>query len=175
VRQRSSNRAPTQRRATPAQPRGTALDAGLRLLGRRAHSRVELRRKLGRRGYDAEGVEAALSRLAELGYIDDLAFAKGHVRRRSAGLGPLALSAELSARGVDRHVSAEAVAGLDDEAQVAAAQRLAERMCGGKQWPGYRQLLDSVGPRLLRRGLSPGVVRAACRAVWTGTSGDPAN
>ena len=116
-----------------------------------------------------------MSRLAELGYIDDLAFAKGHVRRRSAGLGPLALSAELAARGVDRHVSAEAVAGLDSEAQLAAAQRLAERMCGGKRWPGYRQLLDSVGPKLLRRGFSPGVVRAACRAAWIGTSEDPEN
>jgi regulatory protein len=176
VRPRSSDRATVRQRPTSRpQPRGSALDAGLRLLGRRAHSGAELRRKLTRRGYDPEGVEAALIRLTEIGYVDDLAFAQGHVRRRSSGLGPLALSAELAARGVDRRVSAEAVAGLDGEAQLFAARRLAERMCGGKRWPGYRQLLDSVGPKLLRRGFSPGVVRAACRAVWIGTAGDPEN
>ena len=114
-----------------------------------------------------------MDRLTELGYLDDRIFAEGHVRRRKAGLGPLALSAELFARGVDRHVAEDALAGFDSEAQLASATRLAERLCGRKPHSGYRELLDAIGPRLLRRGFSPGVARAACRAAWAGTSPAP--
>jgi regulatory protein len=148
------------------------LDAGLNLLSRRAHSQAEIRRKLGRRGYGEEEVESTVTRLVELGYLDDRAFAEGHVRRRSSGLGRLAISAELAARGVDRAVADEALGRLDADAQLASATRLAERLFGRKAFPGYREMLNSVGPKLMRRGFSPGVVRSACLAVWDGTLRD---
>jgi regulatory protein len=163
-----------QRTSRPGKkPTVGALDAGLNLLSRRAHSRVEVRRKLGRRGYGEEEVESTLSRLAELGYLDDRAFAEGHVRRRSSGLGRLALSAELAARGVDRAVADEALGGLDPEGQLASATHLAERLFGRKTFAGYREMLNSIGPKLMRRGFSPGTVRSACQAVWDGTLVDP--
>ena len=151
-----------------APPTGSALDCGLRLLARRAHSRLELRQKLHRRGYDAVDVEAALGRLAELGYVDDGAFARGLVRRRSAVRGPRALAGELSARGIDRAGIAEALEGLDEQAELAAATRLAERLYAERPLPGYKEVLDRVGSRLMRRGFSAVVVRAACRAVLAG-------
>jgi regulatory protein len=153
--------------------RTTAYEVGIRLLTRRAHSRVELRRKLARRGYGEEDIGAALARLGELGYLDDAAFAAAHVRRRSATRGPLALSAELAARGVDRRVSGRILAGLDHGAQLSSATRLAERLCGRIRPAGYGELLDSVGAKLLRRGFSPGVAREACWAVWAGREADP--
>jgi len=137
-------------------------------LARRAHSRLELRQKLHRRGYDPVDVEAALSRLAELGYVNDAAFAQGLVRRRSAVRGPRALAGELSARGIDRAGIAEALEGVDEEAELAAAVRLAERLYAEKPAPGYKEVLDRVGSKLMRRGFSAGVVRAACRAVLAG-------
>ena len=149
-----------------------AIDAGLNLLSRRAHSRAEIRRKLGRRGYGEEEVESAVLRLTELGYLNDRAFAEGHVRRRSSGLGRMALSAELAARGIDRDVADAALGGLDADRQLASATRLAERLVGRKAFPGYREMLNSIGPKLLRRGFSPGVVRSACRGVWDGTLRD---
>jgi len=142
-------------------------------LARRAHSRVELRRKLGRRGYDEDEIQAALVRLAELGYVDDAAFAESHVRRRSSSRGPLALTAELAARGVDRHAAGPALAGFDRAAQVASATGLAERLYGRSRPAGYGELLDSVGAKLLRRGFSPGVAREACWAVWAGREHRP--
>lgn len=160
-------------RRTSRPPAVPAVDAGLRLLAGRGHSRHEMRRKLGRRGYSDEDADQAVERLVELGYLDDRVFAEGHIRRRSASLGPLALSAELAARGVDRAAAHEAMAGLSPDAQLAAATRLVERWKGGKSFPGYRELLDSVGPKLVRRGFSPGMVRAACRAVWEGTVDTP--
>ena len=110
-----------------------------------------------------------IARLAEQGYLDDAGFATGHVRRRSATLGPLALSAELAARGVDREVARKAVVGLSREAQLAAATRLVERQVGRSRPAGYKELLDSAGARLLRRGFSLAIARDACRAVWVGT------
>jgi regulatory protein len=145
------------------------VDAGLNLLAFRAHSRAELRRKLDRRGYGEEEAAAAVQRLVELGYLDDRSFAEGHVRRRSGSLGPLALSRELAARGVDRDVAEDALEGFDQTAQTAAATRLAARLVGQRPFAGYREMLNSVGSKLVRRGFSPGVVRAACRAVWSGT------
>src|SRR6185437_273691 len=94
-----------------------------------------------------------------------------HVRRRSASRGPLALSAELAARGVDRHTAGAAMRAFDRPAQVAAAIKLAERLCARIRPAGYNELLDSVGTRLLRRGFSPAVAREACRAAWLGTPG----
>jgi regulatory protein len=149
-----------------------ALDAGLRLLSARAHSRAELRRKLGRRGYDADEIEAAVARLIELGYLDDTTFARGLVRRRGALRGPLALSAELAARGVDRALADAAVAEFDPTSQLTSATRLAERLYARKAIAGYREMLDVVGSRLMRRGFSPTVARAACRAVLAGTLED---
>ena len=154
--------------ATAKRPQATALDTGLRLLARRAHSRVELRRKLGRRGYDEDEIGAALARLAELGYVDDASFAASHVRRRSSTRGPMALTAELAARGVDRQAAGRALAGFDRAAQVASATRLAERLCGRTLPAGYGELLDTVGAKLLRRGFSSGVAREACWALWAG-------
>ncbi|TMF68963.1 MAG: recombination regulator RecX [Chloroflexi bacterium] len=151
-------------------PVAGALDAGLRLVAQRSHSRFELRRKLGRRGYAEAEVDAAVARLVELRYLDDRLFAEGHVRRRSATRGPLALSAELAARGIDRSLTDGAVQGFDPEAQLAAATRLVERLAGRKSFAGYRELLDSAGAKVLRRGFSPGTVRTACRAVWERTT-----
>ncbi len=152
-------------RKRPVPPAGTAVDTALRLLARRAHSRAELCKKLARRGYEAEEVDYALNRLTEMGYVDDAAFARGLVRHRSATRGSLAVSAELAAKGIDRRGTAEALAELDAESQLASATRLAERMFPQGEEIGFREMLDRVGVKLLRRGFPSGIVRAACRAV----------
>lgn len=147
-------------------PTGSAYDAGIRLLARRAHSRAELRTKLGRRGFAEAEVETAVGKLVELGYLDDRSFASAHVRRRSALKGPLALRAELSARGVERWFADEALARFDQPAQLASARKLGARLSGTKPFAGYRELLESVGPKLIRRGFAPGIARAACWDLW---------
>lgn len=149
-------------------PSRSAYEAAIQLLARRAHSRAELRRKLGRRGYAEGEVDEVLGRLTGTGYLDDRAFAEAHVRRRSTSRGPLALAAELAARGVERRLSDGALQSFDREAQVAAATRLASRLAGDKSPGGYRELLERVGAKLVRRGFPLGVAREACRALWSG-------
>jgi regulatory protein len=157
-------------RRSSSPPLGTAVDSGLRYLAGRSHSRVELRRKLGRKGFGEDEVEAALDRLTELGYLDDDAFARAVVRRRSTSRGRIAIIAELVAKGVSRPAADEAVADFDPAVQLKAATRLAERLYAEKPPPGYREMLDRIGSKLARRGYSTTIVRAACRAVWDRTS-----
>jgi regulatory protein len=149
-------------------PSDSALDAGLRLLARRAHSRVELLLKLTRRGYEGEAIRAALRRLEELGYLDDQAFARSFVRRRGSVRGPRALSAELAARGVDRAQVDTAVAEFGEAEQLAAATQIAERLYARKPLLGYREILDQVGAKLVRRGFTVSVARAACHTLLAG-------
>jgi regulatory protein len=140
----------------------------LRLLARRAHSRVELVRKLTRRGYDSARITAALSRLEQLGYLDDQSFARSFVRRRGSVRGPRALSAELAARGVDRAEVDSAVAEFGEAEQLAAATQIAERLYARMPSPGYKEILDKVGTKLVRRGFSVSVAKAACHSVLAG-------
>ena len=174
MQRRSSRSRPEQRPAVreggPRPPRSSSGDAdplarAIGLLARRAHSQSELRRKLRLKGYEAPAIEATIAQLTELGYLDDRAFASGLVRRRGALRGPMALAAELAAKGVARPDAEAAVAEFDPEAQLAAATRLAERLYARKPPAGYREMLDGVGTKLLRRGFSSAIVRAACRSV----------
>ena len=158
-------------RRTSSRPTVSALDAGLRLLARRAHSRVELLVKLTRRGYEGAAIVAAMRRLEELGYLDDQSFARSYVRRRGPMRGPRALSAELAARGVDR---AQVDVAMDDfgaAEQLAVAIRIAERLYARKPLRGRREILDGIGSKLVKRGFSTAVARAACMSVLAGAAG----
>ena len=140
----------------PGWPRPGPADAyqlGIRLVGLRAHSEAELRRKLLRRGCPEEEVETALRRLRGQGYLDDEAFARALVARRSAERGPRVIAAELAAKGVDRHLAAAALGEVDRERQLEAARRLAARS----------PALDPrrLAARMHRRGLAVDVIREA--------------
>jgi regulatory protein len=82
------------------------LEAAARFLEARPRSVVEVRRRLGRAGYQSELIEGAIVRLAELGILDDEAFGKAWVesRDRARPRGEIALRRELSLKGVDRAI-----------------------------------------------------------------------
>lgn len=141
-------------RADGAKP-PDAFEAAVRLLTGRAHSELELRRKLVRRGCAPDDVDRALTRARGLGYLDDAAFARGLTAQRARSRGPALIAAELAARGVDRQVVRDAVGAVDRGALVAAARRLAAR---GANRDADRRL---VAGRLLRRGFPGDVVREA--------------
>lgn len=168
-----------QQRSSKGRQRGAPpgamepLARAIGLLARRSHSEWELRRKLRQKGHTPDAIEAAMKQLGELGYLNDQAFASQLVRRRGPLRGPRALSAELAAKGVDRAEADVAVAEFDPDSQLAAAIRLVERLYARAPGLSYRQMLDSIGTKLLRRGFSTTIVRAACQAVAAGTAPSP--
>ena len=82
--------------------------AAVRLLARREHSQVELRRKLRTRGHPPDAVERALTRLGEYRYQSDARFAESFVRSRvDRGQGRLKIVAALRERGIDDAIASE--------------------------------------------------------------------
>ncbi|HET9140113.1 regulatory protein RecX [Actinophytocola sp.] len=106
-----------------------AKDICLRLLQFRPRTRAELQQALARKGIDADVADEVLSRLDEVGLIDDKAFAEMWVRSRHTyeGLGRRALAAELRRKGVDESVTSEAVATVDPDSEEARARQLVRK------------------------------------------------
>jgi regulatory protein len=125
----------------------------LKLLALRPHATAELRRKLLQRRCPANEVEEALDRFSELGYLDDLAFARALVARRSGSRGAALIAQELAAKGIPRALAQEALGELARDHQVASASLMASRQQGRD-----RQV---AATRLQRRGFSRDVIREA--------------
>ena len=111
------------------------LEAALRFLEARQRSGAEVRRRLLERGYRADLVEGCLTRLTDLGIVDDAAFAKAWVdsRDRVRPRGERALRQELRLKGIDRAVVDDTIASREHERPEAdedAARRLLERHAG---------------------------------------------
>ena len=144
----------------------------LRLLTVRARTRAELAGQLAKRGYPDDVAEAVLSRLADVGLIDDEDFAEQWVqsRQRNAGKGKRALAAELRTKGVDDEVIASALAGIDAGAERARAEQLVERklrrepLNDGDDPKVMRRLVGMLARRGYHQSMAVGVVTDALAA-----------
>ena len=84
--------------------------AALRALNRRAHARLDLRRRLLQKQHPKAAVETVLERLGETGLLDDMRFAFDYAAAKARrGRGPARLIRDLQAQGVERRVAEEAV------------------------------------------------------------------
>jgi len=98
-------------RLTAAADAEAAFRTLLRALERRSFARVDLGRRLVRKGHPRPAVEAAVERAFGLGLLDDAAFALSYVQTRSIrGRGPARLTRDLLAMGVDRRLIDRALA-----------------------------------------------------------------
>lgn len=104
-------------RATSSARMVACHDKAMEALARRARSRADLERWLRDREFTAAEMEPALSRLLELGVLDDLAFARGFARSRSTGRGHgrRRIASELMRKGVARSVIDSVIAELAEE------------------------------------------------------------
>lgn len=97
--------------------RGSPFDCSLRILTLRDHCEQELRRKLSARGYGDEEIEGCVARLKELGYLDDLRFARSFASsalRNGRGYGTR-LKLDLCRRGVAAGIVTEVLGELAEE------------------------------------------------------------
>ena len=125
---------PKAKKAVRPLDRKQLQELALRYVSRYATTRAKLgaylARKIRERGWgdtDEPDTEAITSRFAELGYIDDAAFALSKSRSLAArGYGKRRLLEKLYGAGVDEEGSRAARAHADEEA-VSAALRFAER------------------------------------------------
>ena len=147
-----------------------------RLLGHRARSRDELRRRLLAKEHDEHAVAEALERLVADGFLDDAAFAHSYVadKRRLASWGAERIRRGLRELGVDPALIDDTLAeGGGEEADELARALALLRRRGAPEQP-----LDAARRRafqaLQRRGFSSSTAYAAVR-IWVDETPPRAN
>jgi regulatory protein len=130
-------------------------------LGLRLHTISELKTKLYKKGFSAAAIRLTIEKLKEYGYLNDEAFARSFVSYHN-GLSRAELQNKLEKRGVDRRIICDALAGVDAEADLAAAKLLAEKYLKNKNIADCKNKLYAF---LLRKGFDYSIVSAAIKAV----------
>jgi len=143
--------------------------AALRAIARRAHARIDLRRRLLQKQHPAAAVDCALDRLSAAGLLNDVQFAVDYAAAKARrGRGPARLVRDLQAQGVERRVAEEAVRislaaeGVDPaEAVRALAEKRAKQLAGLPPVVRKRRLVAF----LARRGFNGGEIRAVVESL----------
>ena len=140
-------------------PEARARQICLRLLTAGPRTRAQLAAALRRAKVPDEAAEAVLSRFADVGLIDDAAFARAWVesRHHSRGLSRRSLSAELRRVGVASEDIREAVDTLDPEQEVAAARRLVGQKMAATRGQSPDARVRRAAGLLARKGYPPGL------------------
>ncbi len=145
----------------PAEPKRDeqARDVCLRLLTVRARTRSELEAQLTKRGYPDDVSARVLDRMADVGLIDDTAFAEQWVRERrtNAGKGKRVLAAELRTKGVDADVIAETLDSVDAGEWRVRAEELVATKLRREDLDDATKVTRRLVAMLARRGYNQGM------------------
>jgi len=150
-----------------ADPETVARAICLRLLTARARTRAELADALRARSVPDAAAGAVLDRLADVGLVDDGAFAEQFVASRftNRGLAGREIARQLRERGVEEDVVRSAVGVIGSEDEFTAACRLVKRKAkamASVAEPARQRRLVGL---LARKGYSPSVAYAAVKFV----------
>ena len=158
-------------------PEARARQVCLTLLTFAPRTRAQLAVALRKRGIPDGVADEVLARFADVGLIDDAAFARSWVESRhySRGLAGRALSAELRQRGVAAdEIRAAIDEQLSPDAEADAARRLVDRRMAGTRGLPAEQRTRRLAGMLARKGYPPGlafrVIREALEAEGEGAA-----
>jgi regulatory protein len=161
------------------------LNAAARFLEARSRSVAEVRRRLTFAGYRPELVEGAITRLLELGVLDDEAFARAWVesRDRARPRGESAIRRELTLKGVDRRIvdqiledrrEASDAAPAGEPPDDVAARRLLARHAGSLERVADPRVRRQRAYALLaRNGFDPETCARLSRDAANGVAEEP--
>jgi regulatory protein len=149
--------------------------AALRFLESRPRSTAEIRERLARKEFAPEAIDAAIARLAQLGLVDDAAFARFWVENRQIvrprGIG--ALRDELRRKGIAADVAANVLSD-DDLTGDQAGRALTLARAALRKYAGAadrQSFTRRLGGYLQRRGFSFDVIRPIVDQLWAEISG----
>ncbi|HEY3381877.1 MAG TPA: regulatory protein RecX [Vicinamibacterales bacterium] len=149
-------------------PVRAAYAAGLAMLARRELSEAQVRERLARREHAAEAIESAVSRLREVGAVDDRRVARNAAltEAKIKSRGRARICRHLQAIGIATDVADEALdevfGALDESALLerALGRRLRGPAARIRDAAHFRRLLQA----LVRQGFSPSAVITALKA-----------
>ena len=138
---------------------------GAHIAASRMVSKKELKDRLTRRGADAQAAEETADWLAELGAVDDAAYAGAIVRHYAAtGYGRLRVQQELQRRGIDRALWDDALRELPDAED--AVRDLLQRRTKGR--PVTAEEGRKLSGMLQRRGFAWQEIRGVLQEYLSG-------
>jgi len=143
-------------------------DIALRALTRRAHSVVEMQRKLRRYTPNELLVRVVMARLKERGLLDDARYAQQFARNRaqSRKQGQYRIARELRARGVAEAdiSSAIAASAADSDPAALVRQRIQRKLKSSGREVGEKQIARIYGS-LLRAGFPADLIRRELKSL----------
>ena len=141
--------------------RKRALNAALRILTRRDHSRYELVRKLKQRGFSKEDIDDAVSSCEKFDYVNDERTTKVYIRQlKRKGYGKKRVQLELSKKGL----KGDRIQGILDQSVSETDEREGAARILKKNSKRFEREKDSLKRRdkiyrfLHARGFSQGVI-----------------
>ena len=138
------------------------LNRQMRSLARRSRSVEETRIRLQEREIDEKTIEALITRLTKLGFLDDGRYAGEYVRTKfRLGFGPHRIKKELQERGVaDTLIDTAMDEELEDLPEQKLLQEVLQKRLRTKGKPANLKALKSLVDFLLRRGFTQELVRS---------------
>jgi len=142
-----------------------AKQSAIHFIEYRPRSITEVRRNLKKKGFDETAIETALTRLQEIGLLDDVAFANYWVEQRETfkPRSQMALRQELMQKGVDRAIIDEAIRMVDEEA---AARKAAEKKLYSWRNLPEDQFKKKANSFLQRKGFSYSITKEITDELW---------
>lgn len=142
----------------------SAMDAAVRILARRQHAEAELRRKLAKREFDPETVDAVLAECRDRKYVDDAATARFYLEeliRKDYGVNRVRQA--MRGKGFDEaliQTIADEYAGSDVE-RAAARKALAKKRPALARESDHRKRREKAYRFLAGKGFTGEMIRAA--------------
>lgn len=151
--------------AMEADPEAVARTIVLNAISGQARTRKELADRLAARDVPADVADQLLDRFAEVGLIDDAAFARAWVesRQRTRGLAPRALAQELRRKGIDDEEAKAALEQIDDHDQRTAARALVDKKLRTLRNVDRDTATRRLAGLLARKGYSSGLAYSVVR------------
>ncbi len=143
----------------------------LRLLARRPYSSTEITRYLRRHKMSDDIIQNVIDDLTEAKLIDDDAFAAYWVEQRETfrPRSRLAMRQELSQKGIDREIVAEALSDMDE---IDAARRVAQKQAGRWHTLPEAEWRTKLTRYLVRHGYPYDIVREVVDETWLALKSD---
>ncbi len=151
-------------------PYSVALTIALAAIGRRSLSKRQLADHLHKRGTPSEVAEKTLLRLEEMGYLNDLDFARDFTDRSKRKSSKRAIIQGLKTRSIDQEIIDWVSEDLSEEDDFQLALKLASKKwrSGSADEEGMRRRIHAA---LMRRGFSMATINAVFREL-AGEAGD---
>ena len=152
------------------------LGAALKLLAVRSRSEADLRAKLfEKQPGDSRAIDACMTRLKEMGLVDDLRFAESYTRSRIAikAVGRTRLARELAARRVDRETIRKALdLVFEQEGEDELIDRAIRKHVRMHGRPNDRAAAKKLFSHLARLGFEFDLIRRKMKSISNSESDD---